>query len=356
VILSASRERSGDKGRVRAAIVGSLPKPSWLSAPGMLYAPWRVEPESLAEAQRDATQLAVADQLSAGLDVITDGEQCRRHYVWGFFDAIEGVDTLNLAMKAIRGGRFKRESPAARLLTKHPAYTGPSRGVDAIRMARQMTELPIKATLPGPMTVADSLADEAGNRSRRELAHLFADFLNREARAMVAAGASIVQFDKPCFNIYVDDVSDWGIAALERAIDGLEAITAVHICYGYGAEEVATWKANNRDWGHYEITLPLVARTAIDQVSIETAASKVDIGFVELLAGKDVLLGVVDVGSETVETPGVVAERLRAALAYVPRHRLFACTDCGLVMRSRKAARGKMRSLVEGAAIVNAEA
>jgi 5-methyltetrahydropteroyltriglutamate--homocysteine methyltransferase len=219
-----------------------------------------------------------------------------------------------------------------------------------------MTGLPIKATLPGPMTVADSLADEAGNRSRAELAMSFADFLNREAQAMVAAGASIIQFDEPCFNIYVDEVSDWGITALERAIDGLEATTGVHICYGYGADEVATWKANNRDWSHYEITLPLVARTSLDQVSIETAASKVDVGVVELLSGKDVLLGVVAVGFETVETPAMVADRLRAALAHVPRHRLFASTDCGLVMRSRVAARGKMRSLVEGAAIINAEA
>jgi 5-methyltetrahydropteroyltriglutamate--homocysteine methyltransferase len=353
---STPDERSDDLGRVRATIVGSLPKPTWLAAPGMLYAPWHVGPAGLCEAQRDATQLAVADQLAAGLDVVTDGEQCRRHYVWGFLDAIEGVDSLNLAMKATRGGRFKRESPAARLLTEHPAYRAPSRSVEAIRMVRQMTGVPIKATLPGPMTVADSLADEAGNRSRAELAMSFADFLNREAQAMVAAGASIIQFDEPCFNIYVDEVSDWGITALERAIDGLEATTGVHICYGYGADEVATWKANNRDWSHYEITLPLVARTSLDQVSIETAASKVDVGVVELLSGKDVLLGVVAVGFETVETTAMVADRLRAAVAHVPRHRLFASTDCGLVMRSRVAARGKMRSLVEGAAIINAEA
>lgn len=348
-------ERSKQLAGVRATIVGSLPKPAWLAVPGRLYAPWCVATDSLAEAHWDATQLAVADQLAAGLDVITDGEMSRRHYVWGFLDAIEGVDTEHLAMKATRGGRFKRESPAARLLTGQPAYSGASHGVDAIRMVRRMTERPIKATLPGPMTVADSLVDEAGHRSSAELAMLFADLLNREARAMVAAGASIVQFDEPCFNIYLDDTRDWGIAALERAIAGLEVTTAIHICYGYGAEEVAAWKADNRDWSHYEVSLPLVARTAIDQVSIETAASKVDIGVVELLEGKDVLLGVVDVGSETVETPAIVADRLRAALAHVPRHRLFASTDCGLVMRSREAARGKMRALVEGAAIVNAE-
>jgi 5-methyltetrahydropteroyltriglutamate--homocysteine methyltransferase len=356
VSARASSRQSDEAGRVRATIVGSLPKPSWLAAPGTLYAPWRVEPDNLAEAQRDAIQLAVADQLSAGLDVVTDGEQCRRHYVWGFLDAIEGVDTVNLAMKTTRGGRFRQESPAARLLTETPAYKGPSRSVDAIRLVRQMTEAPIKATLPGPMTVADSLADQAGNRSRAELAMLFADVLNSEARSMVAAGASIVQFDEPCFNIYLDEVGDWGIMALQRAIEGVDATTAVHICYGYGAEEVAAWKSNNRDWSQYEKSLPLVARTSIDQVSIETAASKVDVGVVELLAGKDVLLGVVDVGTETVETPAMVADCLRAALAYVPRDRLFASTDCGLVMRSRAAARGKMRSLVEGAGIVNAEA
>jgi 5-methyltetrahydropteroyltriglutamate--homocysteine methyltransferase len=356
VSVSVLEDRPDVQARVRATIVGSLPKPTWLAASGILYAPWSVGPESLREAQRDATRLAVADQLTAGLDVITDGEQSRQHYVWGFFDGIDGVDTDRLTMKMTRGGRFKRESPAARLVSGNPVYKGASRGADAIRQVRQMTDLPVKATLPGPMTVADSLSDEAGLRSDAQLAMLFADFLNREAKAMVEAGASIVQFDEPCFNIYLDETRDWGIAALERAIDGIKATTAIHICYGYGGEEVKAWKSANRDWSHYEVSLPLVAQTAIDQIAIETAASKVDVGVTELLQGKDVLLGVIDVGSEIVETPETVAQRLRAALAYVPRNRLFACTDCGLVMRSRDAARGKMRALAAGTALVNAEA
>ena len=338
---------------IRATIVGSLPKPAWLAEPGILYAPWRVAAEALDEAQEDATRLSVLDQVAAGLDVVTDGEQRRRHYVWGFLDAVDGVDTGILAMKPTRGRRFRAESPAARLIGE-PAFRGP-RSAAAIRAIRRLTDRPIKATLPGPMTIVDSLFDAVGRHSEADLAMIFADMLNAEAKVIAAAGADVVQFDEPCFNIYLAETREWGISALERAIAGVGARTAVHIWYGYGGEEVAAWKTSNRDWGHYEHSLPLVAKTSVDQVSIETAASGVDISVLDALRGKDVLLGLVDVGSEQVETAGDVAAGLRRALAYVPRTRLFACTDCGLVLRSRAAALGKMRALAAGAALVNAE-
>ena len=338
---------------IRSTIVGSLPKPTWLAEPGILQAPWRVAAGQLEEAQADATRLCVADQVAAGLDVVTDGEQLRRHYVWGFLEAVEGVDTQNLALKPTRGQRFRTEAPVARLLGE-PAYRG-CRSLEGLRAVKALTDRPVKVTLPGPMTIVDSLLDTVGGRSEADLAMAFADMLRREACALAEAGAAVVQFDEPCFNIYLDEAREWGVEALTRATCGVPAKTAVHICYGYGGEEVSAWKEANRDWSHYEQTLPLVARTQIDQVSIETAAPKIDLGVLEVLRGKNVLLGLVDVGSERVETADEIADGLRKALAYVAPERLFACTDCGLVLRSRKAAMGKMRALAGGAAIVNAE-
>ncbi len=338
-------------GPIRATIVGSLPKPGWLSVPGILQAPWKVPAEDLPEALADATRLCVESQLAAGLDVVTDGEQQRRHYIWGFLEGMAAVDTTNLVMKPTRGQRFRKEAPVARLIGE-PEWTGPGL-VAQVRAVQSLTDRPVKVTLPGPMTIVDSLQDEVGRHSTADLAMIFADLLNREARALAEAGAAVVQFDEPCFNIYLDRARDWGIVALERALAGVGTTTGVHICYGYGGSEVADWKAANRDWSHYEQSLALVARTDVDQVSIETAAVGVDIGVIELLRGKDVLLGLVDVGREAVETPETIAHGLRRALDHVAPDRLFACTDCGLVLRSREAAAAKMRALVEAAAMVN---
>jgi 5-methyltetrahydropteroyltriglutamate--homocysteine methyltransferase len=338
---------------VRATIVGSLPKPGWLAVPGVLQAPWKVPAEDLPEALADATRLCVESQVAAGLDIVTDGEQRRRHYIWGFLDGIAAVDTANLAMKPTRGQRFRNEAPVARLFGE-PEWPGPMQ-VEALHAVRALTDRPVKVTLPGPMTLVDSLHDEVGRHSTAELAMVFADLLNREARALAEAGAAVVQFDEPCFNIYLDQARDWGVAALARASAGVGTTTGVHICYGYGGSEVTDWKAANRDWSHYGQSLALVAQTDIDQVSIETAAVGVDIGVIELLRGKDVLLGLVNVGDERVETAEEIAAGLRRALDHVEPHRLFACTDCGLVLRSRDAAAAKMRALARGAAIVNLE-
>jgi 5-methyltetrahydropteroyltriglutamate--homocysteine methyltransferase len=165
----------------------------------------------------------------------------------------------------------------------------------------------------------------------------------------------VIQFDEPCFNIYVDEVEAWGIEALEQCLDGLTARKAVHICYGYGTPAVLAWKTKNTDWGHYGVTLPLLAKSSVDQVSVECAGSGVDLSVLRELGGKDVLLGVIDVGTDEVETPDVVAERIRRAIAHVPASQLLPCTDCGLVPRSREASRGKMRALAAGAAIVRTE-
>jgi 5-methyltetrahydropteroyltriglutamate--homocysteine methyltransferase len=338
--------------RVRSTIVGSLPKPTWLAAPGELFAPWCLEGERLAEGQEDAVRVWVSAQEHAGLDCITDGEQRRRHYIWGFFQGLEGIDTLNLALRAQRAQRYHKEIAAARVVAG-PEYRGPI-FVDALYATLAITDRPVKVTLPGPMTIVDSLVDTVGGRSEAELAMRFAELLNLEARALSEAGAAVIQFDEPCFNVYVDKVKDWGIAALERAAHGVTAKKAVHICYGYGTADVKRWKNANTDWSHYQHTLPLLAKSSIDQVSIETAASGVDVGVIEAIRGKDVMLGVIDVGNETVETAEIVAERLHRALRYIDPGHLYACTDCGMLPLSRRAADGKLRALAAGAALVNA--
>ena len=338
--------------RVRATIVGSLPKPSWLAKPGELFPPWCLDGAVLGEGKEDAVRIWMAVQEQAGLDVVTDGEQRRRHYIWGFFQGLDGSDTAKLGMRTQRAQRYHKEIAAARLIGG-PTWRRPI-FVDALRATQAMTTRPIKVTLPGPMTIVDSIVDTIGGRTEAELAMCFAELLNLEARALADAGAAVVQFDEPCFNVYVDKVKDWGMTALERAAQGVTAKKAVHICYGYGTADVKRWKSANRDWSHYETTLPLLAKSSIDQVSVETAASGVDVAVIEALRGKDVLLGVIDVGNEAVEEPETVAQRLHAALRYTEPEHLYACTDCGMLPLSRKAAEGKLHALAAGAALVNA--
>ena len=274
---------TGDN-RVRATIVGSLPRPGWLGGPGEMFSAWRLEGATLDEGKEDAVNLWVSAQEKAGIDVVTDGEQRRRHYIWGFFEGLDGIDTVNLGRRAQRAQRYHNEISAARLVGG-PEWRGPV-FVDALRATLAMTDKPVKVTLPGPMTIVDSLVDTVGGRSEEQLAMRFAELLNQEALLLAEAGASVIQFDEPCFNVYVDKVKDWGIAALERAARGVTAKTAVHICYGYGTPDVKRWKSANTDWSHYEHTLPLLAKSSIDQVSIETAASGVDVSVVSALRGQ----------------------------------------------------------------------
>ncbi len=338
---------------LEASIVGSLPKPSWLAQPNMLKAPWRMSGTELHHAQDDAVRLAILEQEEAGLAVVTDGELRRRHYIWGFLDGLTGVDTERLAHQRSRGGRYSETTEVARIVgpveRTRPVF------LDACRFARGVTTRRLKVTLPGPMTIVDSIADEHYGADRKTLAMRFACALNAEARDLAAAGADVIQFDEPCFNIYVDEVEAWGIEALEQCMDGVTARKAVHICYGYGTPAVLAWKTKNTDWGHYGVTLPLLAKSSVDQVSVECAGSGVDVSVLRELGGKDVLLGAIDVGTEDVETPEIVAGRIRQALAHVPASQILPCSDCGLVPRSREASRGKMRALAAGAAIVRAE-
>jgi 5-methyltetrahydropteroyltriglutamate--homocysteine methyltransferase len=318
---------------LETSIVGSLPKPSWLAQAG-LRAPWRLSGDELRAAQDEAVRQAIHDQEEAGLDVVTDGELRRRHYIAGFLDGLTGIDQERTAKKKTRGGRYADAMDVPRIVgeLRRP---GPVL-VEACRKARALTNRTLKVTLPGPMTMADDVADQHYGEDHRSLAMRFAAILNAEARDLADAGADIIQFDEPCFNVLLEEVQQWGMEALERSMDGVRATKAVHICYGYGTPLVLAWKSKNTSWGHYGVTLPLLARSSV--------------------AGyKEVAVGVIDVGSEEVETPETVAGRIRRALEYVAPDRLKPSTDCGLVPRTEASARGKMRALSAGAAIVRSE-
>lgn len=336
---------------LRTTLAGSLPKPAWLADPRVqLFAPWVVPPDQLHEAQDDAVRLALLEQEDAGIDIVTDGEQRRRHYIWGFLEGLTGTDTECLGRKQTRAGRYVKEQDVARIVAE---LTRPAPiMVAALAFAKAHTRRPVKVTLPGPMTVVDSVLDEYYRGDEETLAMRFATLLNAEARDLAAAGADVIQFDEPCFNIYLDKVKAWGIRALETAIDGVTCTTAIHICYSYGIPRVLAWKRQNTEWEQYAVTLPLLSETRVDQVSVECAASGVDVAVLAGARGKDVLLGVIDVGTEEVESAELVAARIGKALRYVSPERLFPCTDCGLVPRTRQAARAKLRALVEGARLV----
>jgi 5-methyltetrahydropteroyltriglutamate--homocysteine methyltransferase len=326
-------------------IAGSLPKPAWLAEPEKLWAPWRVPAGDLVAAQRDAVLVALKEQETAGIDIVTDGEQSRQHFVHGFLERLQGIDFTRRVTIGIRADRYQAEVPTVTGPLARPAPVH----VDEVRWARAHTARRLKFTLPGPMTIVDTIADEH-YRDRAALAMAFARVLNAEARDLAAAGADTIQFDEPAFNVYMDDVAAWGIEALHRAIDGLTCRTAVHICYGYGIKANNDWKQTlGREWRQYEQTFPLLARSRIDQVSLECANARVPLSLLGLLEGKDVLVGVIDVATPTVETPEQVAATIRAALRYVPAHRLYPCTNCGMVPLARDVARGKLRALGAGA-------
>jgi 5-methyltetrahydropteroyltriglutamate--homocysteine methyltransferase len=335
---------------LQTTIAGSLPKPAWLAVPGELWAPWRLEGEALAEGWHDAVRLALRDQERAGIDIVTDGEQTRRHFVTTFIENLEGVDFEHRRTVHIRN-RYDADVPVVvgPVARPHPVY------VDAARFLRSETGRKVKYTLPGPMTMVDTLFD-AHYRSREKLAWAFAEILNEEARALEAVDVDVIQFDEPAFNVYFDEVADWGVKTLERAARGLACKTAVHICYGYGIKANVDWKKTlGGEWRQYERTFPLLGQSAIDQVSLECANSRVPIELIGLLAGKDVLVGAIDVATHEVETPEAVAATIRAALKYVPADRLYPCTNCGMVPLPRAVARAKLVALGAGAAQVRAE-
>ena len=330
---------------LETTIAGSLPKPAWLAETEKLWPAWKLEGPALAAGKLDATILAVKRQEDAGIDIVSDGEQARIHFVHGFLANLDGIDFARRQTIGIRADRYKAEVPT---VTGPIRRKGPVHKLEA-SVARAHTKRKLKFTLPGPMTIADTIADEHYH-SRPALALAFAAALNEEARELEALGVDVIQFDEPAFNVYMRDVQDWGVAALERAAQGLNCTTAVHICYGYGIKANTDWKATlGERWRQYEETFPALARSRIDQVLLESRNSKAPIELIGLLKGKDVLVGCIDVASNAVESPEEVAATIRAALPFVPAERLYPCTNCGMAPMAAEIAYSKLKALAAGA-------
>ncbi|MGU3432509.1 methionine synthase [Actinomycetes bacterium M1A6_2h] len=332
------------------SIVGSVPKPSWLAEPHQLWSPWKLQDEELREGKLDAQTLAAHEQLRAGLDIISDGEQTRRHFVTTFVEHLGGVDFDRMRTVRIRD-RYDASVPTVvGAVSREKSVFA----TDAARL-RAATVQPIKWALPGPMTMIDTLYDDH-YKSREKLAWEFATILNQEAKDLEAAGVDIIQIDEPAFNVFFDELKDWGVAALERAIEGLSCETAVHICYGYGIKANTDWKATlGSEWRQYELSFPLLQQSSIDIVSLENHNSRVPVDLIELLRGKKVMLGAIDVASNAIEAPEEVAATLRSALPFVDADKLYPSTNCGMAPLDRRVAREKMVALVTGAEVVRSE-
>ncbi|OSI53810.1 methionine synthase [Bradyrhizobium canariense] len=328
-------------------IAGSLPKPEWLAEPNMLWAPWKSQGDELVRAKRDATMLAVKVQEDAGIDIVTEGEQARQHFVHGFLEKIEGIDFAHKVEMGIRKDRYKAMVPqvVAPLRLKSRVHA------DEARVARAHTMKKLKFTLPGPMTIIDTIADRYYG-DRVKMAFAFAELLNEEAKALQADGVDLVQFDEPAFNVYMDEVNDWGIKALERAAQGLTCATAVHICYGYGIKANTDWKETlGAQWRQYEQIFPAIDASPIQQVAIECRNSKVPLDLLALLKTKIVQAGVIDVASDTVETAEDVVQVIDAVSKFVPKSNIIATTNCGMAPMRREIAEAKLMALGAGAAL-----
>jgi 5-methyltetrahydropteroyltriglutamate--homocysteine methyltransferase len=330
-------------------IAGSLPKPSWLAEPEKLWPAWKLSGAELEAAKRDACLVWLKEQESAGIDIVTDGEQFRIHFVHGFLEHVGGIDWKKMTRMGIRNNRYEADVPTV---------TGPLtrlRSVHAedVRFAKSHigthTGAQLKFTLPGPMTICDTIAD--GHYGRRaDMAMAFAAVLNEEARELEKLGADVIQFDEPAFNVFTADVLAWGIAALERAIEGLTCATAVHICYGYGIDANRKWKDTlGSEWRQYEEIFPALNASRVSQVSLECAASKVPISLIRHLPDKQILVGVIDVASARVETPEEIMATIAGAAKHADLARLQPCTNCGMAPLARGVATAKLRALGDGA-------
>jgi 5-methyltetrahydropteroyltriglutamate--homocysteine methyltransferase len=333
---------------LESTIAGSLPKPDWLAEPEKLWAPWRFRGEALIQAQERAAAEWIKHQHDAGIDIVTNGEQFRIHFVHGFLEHINGIDWDKKTAMGIRDNRYTVQVPTV----TGPVSRPQSVHLDEVRFTRAQTDRKLKFTLPGPMTICDTIADDHYGR-RADMAMAFAGILNDEARELERAGVDVIQFDEPAFNVFMADVKEWGIAALHRAREGLTCKTAVHICYGYGIDENLRWKDTlDREWRQYEEIFPALNASRIDQVSLECAGSRVPLSLMDLLKHKDVLVGAVEVTADRVEDPEEVAATIRSAMRHVDAERLYPCTNCGMVPIPYDIALGKIKSLAAGASLV----
>ncbi|WP_117233838.1 methionine synthase [Vibrio maerlii] len=329
---------------------GSLPKPVWLAEPETLWSPWKLQDQALVEGKHDALRVSLQEQQRAGIDIVSDGEQTRQHFVTTFIEHLDGVDFEKRQTVKIRD-RYDASVPTVvgPVSRQKPVF------VEDAKFLRKQTDKPIKWALPGPMTMIDTLFDDH-YKSREQLAWEFAKILNQEAKELEAAGVDIIQFDEPAFNVFFDEVNDWGIAALERAIEGLKCETAVHICYGYGIKANTDWKKTlGSEWRQYEEVFPKLQKSNIDIISLECHNSRVPVELLELVRGKKVMVGAIDVATHEIETAEEVAETLRNALEFVDAENLYPCTNCGMAPLPRHIAEAKLSALSAGAEIVRSE-
>ena len=329
---------------------GSLPKPSSLAEPEILWSPWKLHDQELVDGKRDALRLSLHEQQQAGINIVSDGEQTRQHFVTTFIEHLDGVDFEKRETVKIRD-RYDASVPSVvgAVSRQKPVF------VEDAKFLRALTDQPIKWALPGPMTMIDTLYD-GHYKSREKLAWEFAKILNQEARELEAAGVDIIQFDEPAFNVFFDEVNDWGVATLERALEGLKCETAVHICYGYGIKANTDWKKTlGSEWRQYEEAFPKLQQSKIDIVSLECQNSRVPMDLIELIRGKKVMVGAIDVASNVIETPEQVADTLRKALQFVDADKLYPSTNCGMAPLGRDIARGKLNALSAGADIIRQE-
>ena len=329
----------------KTTIAGSLPKPSWLAEPEKLWAPWRLEGEDLEYGKKDASLVWLSEQQAAGIDIVTNGEQFREHFVHGFLKQIDGIDWNKMTTMGIRNDRYDAQVPTVtgKVSRKCKVHS------DEVAFTRAHTRAELKFTLPGPMTICDTIADEHYG-SRAEMAMAFAELLNEEARELAALGVDLMQFDEPAFNVFMDDVKEWGIEALHRAIEGLPCQTAVHICYGYGIKENLDWKETlGSEWRQYEEIFPALNDSRIDQISLECANSRVPMSLIGLLKDKQVMVGAIDVASFEAETPEQVAAVIKEAGKYLAPEQITPCTNCGMAPLPRDLALKKLQALGAGA-------
>ncbi len=330
-------------------IAGSLPKPSWLAQPEKLWAPWRLEGEELAQGQRDAALVWMSEEEAAGIDIVTNGEQFREHFVHGFLKHVSGIDWERMTTMGIRDNRYDADVPT---VTGPVSRQGSVHG-EEVAFCRRHTKAGFKFTLPGPMTICDTIADAHYGR-RADMAMAFAELLNQEARELEALGVDVIQFDEPAFNVFMRDVNEWGIAALEKAAEGLKCRTAVHICYGYGIQQNLDWKETlGSEWRQYEEIFPAINASRINQVSLECANSRVPMSLIGLLPDKQVMVGAIDVASFEAETPEQVAAVIREAGKYIASEQIMPCTNCGMVPLPRDLAQRKLEALGAGARLAS---
>lgn len=336
---------------IPTTIAGSLPKPDWLAEPEKIWPAWRLNGDALIEGQQKAAREWIEFQQNAGIDIVTDGEQFRKHFVHGFLESIDGIDWQLMTTMGIRNDRYDAQVPT---VTSKISRKGSVHGAST-RFCRSVAGKGLKMTLPGPMTICDTIADQHYG-DRPAMAMAFAKVLNEEARELEAIGVDVIQFDEPAFNAFTHEAGTWGIDALHRAIEGLNCKTAVHICYGYGIKANDDWKKTlGNEWRQYEDFFPALNNSRIDQISLECANSRVPMNLIGMLKDKEVLVGAIDVASSVVETPEQVAATLREAMKYIDAEQIIACTNCGLAPLPMEVSRAKIAALGEGAKLLRAE-